>query len=185
MLVIGSEREGVVIDVPLPLLGGTSRFWVSRTFPNLPRPLDVTTIPSLHASLSSKAPLMARSTNQNKKTLGVADVFEAGPPVPPKHYVVRSSQSIQSTQQLRNRRPPPPPPRDHKPLPVLPSSKPLPDLPSPGSDARLNYRTTLLWVLGFCVWFLVIVVMLPVIMERDAMPGFNRWLRQCWASILG
>jgi hypothetical protein len=27
------------------------------------------------------------------------------------------------------------------------------------------------------VWFLLIVVLLPVITEKDAMPGFNKWLR--------
>jgi hypothetical protein len=35
-----------------------------------------------------------------------------------------------------------------------------------------------LWVLGFVVWFVVVVVMLPVVMEREAMIGVNAWLRR-------
>jgi hypothetical protein len=35
-------------------------------------------------------------------------------------------------------------------------------------------------VLGFAVWFAVVVVMLPVVMEREAMVGMNAWLRKRW-----
>jgi hypothetical protein len=71
-----------------------------------------------------------------------------------------------------------------KPLPPIPrpavirersSSKPLPAPP------RISIlRSTLLWVGGFCVWFLLIVLLLPVVMEKDAMTGVNRWLRKIW-----
>lgn len=51
-----------------------------------------------------------------------------------------------------------------KPLPIPPKSSTL--------------QLTLLWVAAFFVWFLLIVVLLPVVTEKDAMPGFNRWLRE-------
>jgi hypothetical protein len=35
-----------------------------------------------------------------------------------------------------------------------------------------------LWIAGLCLWFLTIVILLPIITERDAMPGFNQWLRR-------
>ncbi|KAF2688857.1 hypothetical protein K458DRAFT_154031 [Lentithecium fluviatile CBS 122367] len=103
---------------------------------------------------------------------------EAGPPVPPKALPPLSTKLPTG---LRSRRPQPPP-KDQKLPPLPPTSKALSELPPGGA---LDYRATLLWVLGFCVWFVVIVVMLPVIMERDVMPGFNRWLRQSWRLMLG
>ncbi|ORY15452.1 hypothetical protein BCR34DRAFT_598433 [Clohesyomyces aquaticus] len=53
--------------------------------------------------------------------------------------------------------------------------KPLPEAPD---SQDLDPWTLCLWILGFAAWFLGIVVLLPVITERDAMPGFNRWLRR-------
>jgi hypothetical protein len=96
-----------------------------------------------------------------------------------------------------NKRLPPKPPlppgpiRETKPLPSPPyltssglvASKCLPSKPLPAppvvcvTPATVNYRSTLIWMVFFCVWFLLIVLLLPVIMERDAMPGLNRWLR--------
>ena len=104
-----------------------------------------------------------------------------------------------------NKRLPPEPPlaldpnRETKPLPSLPClmssklvaskclpSKPLPAAPvAPVTPTTLNYRSTLLWMVFFCVWFLLIVVLLPCIMERDAMPGLNRWLRRWVHDLIG
>jgi len=48
-------------------------------------------------------------------------------------------------------------------------------LPPPPRNALV--RNTLYWITGFCLCFLLIVVLLPVITEKDAMPGFNQWLQ--------
>ena len=82
--------------------------------------------------------------------------------------------------------------RETKPLPSPPCltptepvglkclpSKPLPAPPvAPVTQTTVNYRSTLLWMAFFCVWFLLIGLLLPVIMERDAMLGLNLWLRR-------
>jgi hypothetical protein len=96
-----------------------------------------------------------------------------GPPVPPK------SSTKQSLSQRRGVVPPQPP-RQLKPLPPVPQlqsieAKPLPRLPD-----RLKLGTTAFWFAAFAVWFLLIVVMLPVVMEREAMIGVNTWLRGWW-----
>ncbi|KAF2731424.1 hypothetical protein EJ04DRAFT_10485 [Polyplosphaeria fusca] len=94
---------------------------------------------------------------------------------------------------LRSRRAPAVPPKDQiKPRPRKPTlgsvqptplnkslpPKPLPKIPPPQSTARTTgLRTFALVLVGFCLWFLVIVLLLPVITERDAMPAMNRWLR--------
>ncbi|KAF1844829.1 uncharacterized protein K460DRAFT_405108 [Cucurbitaria berberidis CBS 394.84] len=102
-----------------------------------------------------------------------------GPPVPPKPNNTNSSLAP-------TRRVYPPEIRQRlKPLPPVPSlgrqaalglgdsgSKPLPETPK-----GIGYGTIVLGITGFCVWFVLIVVLLPVITEKDAMPGFNRWLR--------
>jgi hypothetical protein len=142
----------------------------------------VDTPATLHHSTSPTAThfvSMAQATGKMELESKGAYVSDAGPPVPPKALPALPKDPHT---QLRNRRPQPPP-KDQKVLPLPPSLKPLPQLP-PNRDTSPNYRTTLFWVLGFCVWFLIIVVMLPVIMERDAMPGFNRWLRKFWRSLL-
>lgn len=33
------------------------------------------------------------------------------------------------------------------------------------------------WVTGLGVWFVAVVLLLPVVMEGDALPGLNRWFR--------
>jgi hypothetical protein len=82
-------------------------------------------------------------------------------------------------------------PSESKPLPAIPyektvlvtnlDAKPLPPKPLPALPEHVtqapNYRRTLLLIAALGVWFLLIVVLLPVIMERDAMLGLNRWLR--------
>jgi hypothetical protein len=68
----------------------------------------------------------------------------------------------------RRGRLPPKPPQQLKPLPPVPPSPAVTEwkpLPRPPERARLG--TTLLWVLGFAVWFVAVVVMLPVVMERE------------------
>lgn len=72
-----------------------------------------------------------------------------------------------------------------KPLPPVPiigfkNDRPTTNVifkPLPAPPRRHLLRYTLYWIAGFCLWFLFIVVLLPVITEKDAMPGFNRWLR--------
>jgi hypothetical protein len=44
-----------------------------------------------------------------------------------------------------------------------------------------NYVKTVILIAGFGIWFLVIVVLLPIITEKDAMPGFNKILRRLLA----
>jgi hypothetical protein len=90
------------------------------------------------------------------------------------------------------------PDREAKPLPSPPChtsrnshadslpSKPLPVPPvAPVTRTTVDYRSALLWAVFFCVWFLLIVLLLPVIMERDAMPGLNRWLRSWVHDLMG
>jgi hypothetical protein len=48
-------------------------------------------------------------------------------------------------------------------------------LPLPPVEVKV--WTTVLWVLGFGVGFLVVVVLLPVVVEREAMVGVNGWLK--------
>ncbi|KAF2711058.1 hypothetical protein K504DRAFT_500992 [Pleomassaria siparia CBS 279.74] len=67
-----------------------------------------------------------------------------------------------------------------KPLPK-PPIKPLPAVPD---QSVSRFLLTLSWILGFAVWFLLVVVLLPVIMERDAMPGLNTLLRNWVHNVL-
>jgi len=106
---------------------------------------------------------------------------DQGPPVPPK--TLSTGNTIRSIKRVAT--PKPLKLQSHsKPLPAVPrlsvtssvtkeqQTKPL---PAPPKSATL--QLTLLWVAAFCVWFLLIAVLLPVITEKDAMPGFNKWLR--------
>ncbi|KAJ4983656.1 hypothetical protein SVAN01_10867 [Stagonosporopsis vannaccii] len=108
------------------------------------------------------------------------------PPVPPKPSSPTSiSTSISSSSLSRRRgRLPPSTPVQLKPLPPTPLSedrdgKPLPELPTTG----VKWRATALWVLGFGAWFAVIVLMLPVIMEREeVLGGMRGWIRAVFLS---
>ena len=101
-------------------------------------------------------------------------------------------------QQLRVRKPrlrkegPPVPPKEdrgvhlhNKPLPPTPGLKDTDEVPRrdvyvkplPRPPQNLNLRATCLWIALFAVWLLLIVLLLPVITEKDAMPSFHRWLR--------
>ena len=104
-----------------------------------------------------------------------------GPPVPPKTF---KTENI-SKAPLRRVAPRPLDLQNHsKPLPPVPQSEraaasksePL-SKPLPLPPKSVTLRSTLLWVAALFVWFLLIVVLLPVITEKDAMPGFNKWLR--------
>ncbi|KAH8726111.1 hypothetical protein GQ44DRAFT_726465 [Phaeosphaeriaceae sp. PMI808] len=103
---------------------------------------------------------------------------EHGPPVPPKSdrspYVIASKHDLQPS----------------KPLPPVPGirqmknsdTKNLTAKPLPQPPIGVNAKSVSLWIAGFVIWFLLIVILLPVITEKDAMPGFNRWLRNLWSS---
>lgn len=98
----------------------------------------------------------------------------AGPPVPPKPTV-----SLSLSQ--RRGRAAPTPPAQLKPLPQIPASRREDELkPLPRPPARLRLGETALWVVGFAAWFAVVVVLLPVVMEREAMIVVNAWLRGVW-----
>jgi hypothetical protein len=106
---------------------------------------------------------------------------DEGPLVPPKEFgtanTIRPARRIAAPSPLNLH-------RLSKPLPCVPRS-PVPSLvkeeawskPLPAPPLSFTLRSTLLWIAAFCVWFLLIVVLLPVITEKDAMPGFNKWLR--------
>jgi hypothetical protein len=103
----------------------------------------------------------------------------AGPAVPPKSSKQQPSSS--HTRESFVLKPLPPVPHnviieDPRGLIV----KPLPPPPPPPPD-NIDVRSTSLWIAGLCLWFLTIVVLLPIIMEKDAMPGFNRGLRELWS----
>ncbi|KAF2118664.1 hypothetical protein BDV96DRAFT_642847 [Lophiotrema nucula] len=91
-----------------------------------------------------------------------------GPPVPPKHYT----------------KPLPPAPILNPSVEKALPPKPLP-LPPTQTALTSSLRGTLLWAAAFLIWFLAVVVLLPVVTERDAMPGFNRWLRDMMHRMLG
>lgn len=97
----------------------------------------------------------------------------SGPPVPPKPN---------ATPSLSQRRglPPPEVPKQLKPLPPVPLPGAIGSKPLPRPPDRIRVGTTVLWIAGFGVWFVLVVVMLPVVMEREAMIGFNAWLRELW-----
>jgi hypothetical protein len=106
---------------------------------------------------------------------------DEGPPVPPKSF------ELENTAKSFRRMAVPSPlnlQRHSKPLPLLPrspvtngASEGLQSKPLPLPPKSVTLRSTLAWVAALFVWFLLIVVLLPVITEKDAMPGFNRWLR--------
>ena len=107
------------------------------------------------------------------------------PPVPPKQkssptLPTKCSLSLSRRRGLRI----PELPKQMKPLPPVPQSHAEEDVvwpglkPLPRPPAKLHIGTTALWVAGFVVWFLLVVVMLPVIVEREAMISMNAWLRR-------
>ncbi|KAF2464611.1 uncharacterized protein BDR25DRAFT_95829 [Lindgomyces ingoldianus] len=108
-------------------------------------------------------------------------------------YNLRYRNNFQNAQSNQSNPSSPPLPNSakRKPLPSIPHStppdhqhhkalppKPLPDVPDEDSQTqKLDYRILGLWIGGFGIWFLAIVVLLPVVTERDAMPGLNRLLK--------
>jgi len=98
---------------------------------------------------------------RSRNTLNSSD----NPPVPPKEGVELSSKPL----------PPAPHPRQQTTGYV--EKKPLPNPPT-----DMNLKTTFLWVTGLLLSFFTIVALLPIITERDAMPGFHRWLRKLLSS---
>ena len=112
----------------------------------------------------------------NDQGLRSRKVLTNGPPVPPKS-VSAQAPSLRSPTRLTTKSLPPAPGLDKRTKTIR--ARPLPPLPK-----GFRVKTTLLWVAGFCVWFLLIVILLPIITEKDAMPGFNRWLRQLYSRAL-
>ncbi|EUC38457.1 hypothetical protein COCCADRAFT_32397 [Bipolaris zeicola 26-R-13] len=106
---------------------------------------------------------------------------QEGPPVPPKPY---ASNTPSTTHDRLAAVTSTPGNAISKPLPPVPGSRlsrgagsKVVSKPLPSPPKSSTVRSTFLWILGFAVWFLLIVILLPVITEKDAMPGFNRWLR--------
>ncbi|KAF3045402.1 hypothetical protein E8E11_007669 [Didymella keratinophila] len=106
---------------------------------------------------------------RNRRLPPIAD----GPPVPPKP---NAKLSLFQRRALA----PPEPPRQLKPLPPVPQPPSIESKPLPRPPHKLKLGITALWILAFTVWFLLVVVMLPIIMEREAMIGVNAWLRGWW-----
>ncbi|KAL6707110.1 hypothetical protein ACN47E_004862 [Coniothyrium glycines] len=110
--------------------------------------------------------LRLRQTHYNRK----------GPPVPRKFDTAAPSTKHAPT---TGRQP------QHKPLPLPPfqdqicsdtiNRSILKPLPPPPNHFALGQ--TLLWVAGIATWFLLIVLLLPIVTEKDAVPSLNRWLR--------
>ncbi|KAF1970142.1 hypothetical protein BU23DRAFT_215899 [Bimuria novae-zelandiae CBS 107.79] len=119
---------------------------------------------------------------------------DSPPPVPAKDKSLSTPSRI-PVPKIRQRRPPPLTeiPQVSKPLPPPPAcevpykpgtensvTKPLPALPW-----KLNANSTLLWTAGLGICFVAVVLLLPVFLEGDAMPGMNRLLRAWGKTILG
>lgn len=78
--------------------------------------------------------------------------------------------------------------------------KPLPPVPVPAlplKDASLapgkalpeipwqpDYAGTILWVAGLALWFIGVVLLLPVVLKGDALPGLNQVVRRLWGWAL-
>jgi hypothetical protein len=62
------------------------------------------------------------------------------------------------------------------------AEKSLPALPAPALESKV-FRVILI-ILGLLIWFFAIVILLPIILERDAMPGLNRLLRRIAGATL-
>jgi hypothetical protein len=97
-----------------------------------------------------------------------------GPPVPPK---LNAQPSLSQRRGIG----PLDPPKQLKPLPPVPQSDVPGSKPLPRPPQRVKLGATVLWIGAFAVWFLLIVAMLPVVMERDAMIGLNAWLWAWWS----
>ena len=105
------------------------------------------------------------------------------PPVPPKADTAPKLTTAAPSLSQRRGVQTPEAPRRLKPLPPVPLTRAgrgdggLDVKPLPRPPGGLKSGTTALWIAAFVVWFLLIVVMLPVVMEREAMIGMNAWLR--------
>ncbi|KAF1926762.1 uncharacterized protein M421DRAFT_206125 [Didymella exigua CBS 183.55] len=117
--------------------------------------------------MSSSLPVLQNI--RNRRSHPISD----GPPVPPKP-------STELSLSQRRGLPPPEPPEHLKPLPPIPRPEPIESKPLPRTPGKIKIGTTALWVVAFAIWFLLIVVMMPVIMEREAMIRVNAWLRGWW-----
>ena len=113
------------------------------------------------------------------------------PPVPPKDSA-RATATTTMASMVRQRRPPPldeVPLKELKALPPLPPNKSLDHStqavfkPLPAVPRELNGKSTLIWITGLMVWFFLVILLLPVFLEAEAMPGMNRILRR-WGTTL-
>jgi hypothetical protein len=60
------------------------------------------------------------------------------------------------------------------------TAKPLPEIPR-----RPDYTTTLFWIGGMGIWFLAVVLLLPVFLEGDALPRLNGGIRKGMGKMPG
>ncbi|KAF2788892.1 hypothetical protein K505DRAFT_420809 [Melanomma pulvis-pyrius CBS 109.77] len=134
----------------------------------------------------------------HSNTVSLQDNKKQSQNVPPTWKLGTSATSDKLLPCLPSQRPPIPR-KEFKPLPPPPhptssellASKSLPPKPLPGiptahaNPKTPNYIFTLYWIALFGVWFLIIILLLPVVMEKDAMPGLNRLLRRWIQALTG
>jgi hypothetical protein len=138
---------------------------------------------ALHTSTSACINLTMSNLSPDDEGLRNRNIprERTGPPVPPKS---NDTQPLPAYKPAQSTHKPLPPTPDHDKLwgghAGASSVKPLPPIP-----ARSRLKMTLLWVAAFSVWFLLTVLLLPNITEKDAMPGLNRWLRKLLSRALG
>lgn len=155
-----------------------TRYLTGLCRPTLHRPPPLTKIPNHTTHVTTQHP--THSTTPSTSTPNMSTTlrarrprpltFPAGPPVPPKPARAATL----------------PAQRQMKALPHIPQddyhesseTKALPPPPT-SEEERLHLKitTTLLWILGFTVWFVLIVLLLPVVLERDVLVRTRGLLR--------
>ncbi|OAG01737.1 uncharacterized protein CC84DRAFT_1221221 [Paraphaeosphaeria sporulosa] len=97
------------------------------------------------------------------------------PPPPPTGDAVRFEGAERGIEEP----PPQPPVKDVR----LDETKSRTTKPLPGIPWRPDYKGTILWIAALGIWFLLVVLLLPVLLEADALPGLNKILRN-WSIAL-
>lgn len=86
-----------------------------------------------------------------------------------RHRLTKESKPLPSTPQMEK--------QGSKPLPP----KPLPELPSDELNPRQHFKT-LLYLGAIVIWFLAIVLLLPIVTEKNHMPRLNKLLRELFSG---